>query len=1209
MRNLSKIALLGVVFLVCVVFALKGSALLVLSGTWAPAANLAEPRAGASAALLADGRIFITGGEGTSGALATAEMFGMGGSVSPAAPMNVARSKHISVVLQDGRVLVAGGTVVGGGVTNAAEIYDPATNSWSSLAGGMTEARSGATAALLLDGRVLIAGGDNAGVASSTIEIFDPASSTFSFAGALPSPRENHAMALLADGRALIVGGFNGSAPLASTDIFDPAAASVAPGPSLAAPRFGHSATTLLDGRVLVAGGSNGQTDLTSAEIFDPSAGTFSPATSALATPRQGHLAFLLPHNNNVLIVGGTSAGAPVAASELFTPWQGTFAGTGALTTARSSASGSAMQQDGLLLVAGGSDANGAALASAELYGFATVKTDQADYSPGTTVTITGSGWQPGETVTLSLVEWPLIDTHAPLTAVADANGNIFNSQFSPDAHDIGILFYLTATGAASQAQTKFLDSGSLSYSPSTTQNLSANAGGPSVSFSQSVTAPANNGAFSASLQVAATGTNPIPANWVSTSPTSSLSFSTGGSGHPPSGGSDDTKSWTVSFAVPPGTAAGTYTASIKANPSIGGIGVGPGSPVSLTVSVPCTAPSITANPASATKTVGDPATFSVTASGTAPLSYQWRKGGVPISGATSSSFTIASVSLSDAGSYDVVITNGCGSATSTATTLTVNKKSQTISFGALIDKTYGDPDFNVSATATSGLTVTFTASGSCTVTGTLVHITGAGSCTISAQQPGDSTTWDAAPDIPQTFAITAKTLTASIIGDPTKPYDGSTSATLTPANFSLSGVVSGESFTVTKASGTYNSKDVATANTVTAGLIATDFTPGAGTLASNYTLPSSASGAGHITPLTVTVTPDAGQTKTYGGADPTLTYGFTPALITGDSFSGFLARDPGVNVGFYNITQGTLALSTNYTLTFTAGVQFEIKKLTVTVTPDSGQFKIYGSADPTLTYGFTPALITGDSFSGFLARDPGVNVGFYNITQGTLALSTNYTLTFTAGVQFEIKPRSITVTADAKTKVLGAPDPALTYQITSGSLVIGDTFTGSLTRTAGENVGSYAILQGTLALSSNYYLTYIGANLTITYATSGTCLGSPGHQILQPIDLTGASVFPKKQGSTVPAKFRVCDFTGNSIGTPGVVTGFKIVQIISGTGATDVNDVVTSTTPDSAFRFDTTAMQWIFNISTKNLSAGYTYYFRVWLNDGSNIDFAFGLK
>src|SRR5207244_8889129 len=130
------------------------------------------------------------------------------------------------------------------------------------------------------------------------------------------------------------------------------------------------------------------------------------------------------------------------------------------------------------------------------------------------------------------------------------------------------------------------------------------------------------------------------------------------------------------------------------------------------------------------------------------------------------------------------------------------------------------------------------------------------------------------------------------------------------------------------------------------------------------------------VNKLTATVTPDAGQHKTYGSSDPALTYGSAPALIGSDSFTGALSRDAGSNVGLYNINQGTLALSTNYTLAFTAGVKFEIKTLTVTVTPDAGQHKTYGAADPTLTYGFAPALITGDSFSGTLVRDDGATVG-----------------------------------------------------------------------------------------------------------------------------------------------------------------------------------------------------------------------------------------
>ena len=83
-------------------------------------------------------------------------------------------------------------------------------------------------------------------------------------------------------------------------------------------------------------------------------------------------------------------------------------------------------------------------------------------------------------------------------------------------------------------------------------------------------------------------------------------------------------------------------------------------------------------------------------------------------------------------------------------------------------------------------------------------------------------------------------------------------------------------------------------------------------------------------------------------------------------------------------------------------------------------------------------------------------------------------------GANLAINAKPITVTADAKSKTYGDGDPALTSQVTSGSLVGSDALTGNLTRVAGENVGSYAIQQGTLTAGGNYTLTYVGANLVI---------------------------------------------------------------------------------------------------------------------------------
>ncbi|MEQ2009067.1 MAG: immunoglobulin domain-containing protein [Limisphaerales bacterium] len=93
---------------------------------------------------------------------------------------------------------------------------------------------------------------------------------------------------------------------------------------------------------------------------------------------------------------------------------------------------------------------------------------------------------------------------------------------------------------------------------------------------------------------------------------------------------------------------------------------------VALIGIAPTNAPTIVTQPVSQTANAGQNASFAVTVSGTAPLSYQWRKNTVNISGANGPSFSLYSVTTSDAGSYDVVVTNIVGSATSSAATLTV---------------------------------------------------------------------------------------------------------------------------------------------------------------------------------------------------------------------------------------------------------------------------------------------------------------------------------------------------------------------------------------------------------------------------------------------------------------------------------------------------------------------------------------------------------
>jgi hypothetical protein len=192
------------------------------------------------------------------------------------------------------------------------------------------------------------------------------------------------------------------------------------------------------------------------------------------------------------------------------------------------------------------------------------------------------------------------------------------------------------------------------------------------------------------------------------------------------------------------------------------------------------------------------------------------------------------------------------------------------------------------------------------------------------------------------------------------------------------------------------------------------------------------------------------------------------------------------------------------------------------------------------------------------------------------------------------------------------SPNPVVLNATASASPGASDATSGVASAACGpvdtSSVGSHAVACTATDNAGNQASK--SASYSVIYAVGGSCLGSPSHQILQPINAnyqTDLSVF--KQGSTVPAKFRVCDANGVSIGTAGVVTKFALVQKLSLAGSETIDEAVLSTTPDTAFRWSATDQQWIFNLATKTLKANTTYVYRITLNDGSTIDFRFGLK
>lgn len=268
-----------------------------------------------------------------------------------------------------------------------------------------------------------------------------------------------------------------------------------------------------------------------------------------------------------------------------------------------------------------------------------------------------------------------------------------------------------------------------------------------------------------------------------------------------------------------------------------------------------------------------------------------------------------------------------------------------------------------------------------------------------------------------------------------------------------------------------------------------------------------------------ITITPNSGQSKVFGAADPTLTYAASPALVSGDTFTGSVNRASGEGAGTYAITLGTLSAGGNYDVSLAASpVTFEITKKLIVVTPDSGQSKTYGQADPVFTYTFSPALEGLDTITGSLSRVSGESVNAYAFTLGTLSAGGNYDLSLVAPpVTFEITKKAIVVTPNSgQSKIYGASDPTLSYT-PSPALESGDTFSGALSRVSGEDVGTYDIAIGSLAAGGNYDVTL--SPTVVTFEITKKIL-----------TVTGAVANDRDYDGGTAA---TVDFTGASLVTP----------------------------------------------------------------------------
>ena len=389
------------------------------------------------------------------------------------------------------------------------------------------------------------------------------------------------------------------------------------------------------------------------------------------------------------------------------------------------------------------------------------------------------------------------------------------------------------------------------------------------------------------------------------------------------------------------------------------------------------------------------------------------------------------------------------------------------------------------------------------------------------------------------TPGVAQKEVTISGITANNKEYDGNTSATVNASGATITGKVDGDDLTVSVAAGsTFDSAD-AGSRTVTLGTLTLG-----GTSDGNYTLATAGNqteAAANITARDLTVKPDSGQRKTFGDADPALTYAYS-GEVSGETpvFDGALSRETGEDVGTYNITKGSLELkdsgtfkAANYNLVLdTAVVTFEITKGT------------YGGSAPTTTVnilknyaGVQTGTLTAADFFTTAPAEAKITV---LPSPGTVTIMSSVDVDASGNLTYHSKP-NIAATADENCAVTISSknytdiNATLTFKLVDKSnagVTINDVPT---TKTYGESF--------TLTAS-------------VTDAGTGSWTWTSNDPSVLQVTGTGASATVKalKAGSaTISAKYE-SDTTMGEQTTASITVGKRVITVTADNKSMTVN-------------------------------------------------------
>ena len=439
-----------------------------------------------------------------------------------------------------------------------------------------------------------------------------------------------------------------------------------------------------------------------------------------------------------------------------------------------------------------------------------------------------------------------------------------------------------------------------------------------------------------------------------------------------------------------------------------------------------------------------------------------------------------------------VTIVSGCASSGSASVVTLNTKTNQTVTFNPIPTHTYGDAPFTLSATASSGLPVTFTiASGPATVSGSTLTIAGAGTVIVDATQAGNANYNPAIAE--QSFTVNPKALTVSGITASNKVYDGITDAALNTNSATLAGVLAGDVVTLdtTFVSGDFADETVGSGKPVS--ISGLDIV---GADESKYTLVDPTTTA-DITAVELTVSGITANNKVYDGTT-TVTLNTGSAALVGGFSNDVVTLNTGSAAGTFAtknvgaakaVAVNGLALdgadAGNYTLTQpTTAADITVRALAVSAMAAN---KVYdGTTAAAVT--LSDNRVAGDSLStsytsaGFSDKNVGngktVSVSSISVS-GTDA--SNYSFNTTASATANITTATLTITAAANTKTYNGSTSASATPTTSG-LQGSDSVIGLAETYDTKNVGSGKTLSVSAYTVND---SNAGGNYTVSTATS----------------------------------------------------------------------------------------------------------------------------